>query len=80
MLSCRTCPISSAVAASRAEPDRPGFCPDYMLWHWTQGSPPTLIGGAVGADAGTSTGRQMIAVLGGLADVERELIRNRDDS
>jgi DNA invertase Pin-like site-specific DNA recombinase len=29
------------------------------------------------ADAGTSTGRLMIAVLGGLADVERDLIRTR---
>src|SRR6202022_4860901 len=30
-----------------------------------------------GADTGTSTGRLMIAVLGGLADVERDLIRTR---
>ncbi|HWZ74529.1 MAG TPA: recombinase family protein, partial [Casimicrobiaceae bacterium] len=29
------------------------------------------------ADTGTSTGRPMIAVLGGLADVERDLIRTR---
>lgn len=29
------------------------------------------------ADTGTSTGRLMIAVLGGFADVERELIRTR---
>jgi DNA invertase Pin-like site-specific DNA recombinase len=29
------------------------------------------------ADAGTSTGRLMIAVLGGLANVERDLIRSR---
>jgi DNA invertase Pin-like site-specific DNA recombinase len=29
------------------------------------------------ADRGTSTGRLMIAVLGGLADVERDLIRTR---
>jgi DNA invertase Pin-like site-specific DNA recombinase len=29
------------------------------------------------ADIGTSTGRSMIAVLGGLADVERDLIRTR---
>jgi hypothetical protein len=29
------------------------------------------------ADIGTSTGRLMIAVLGGLADVERDLIRTR---
>jgi DNA invertase Pin-like site-specific DNA recombinase len=29
------------------------------------------------ADTGTSTGRLMIAVLGGLADVERDLIRSR---
>ena len=29
------------------------------------------------ADTGTSTGRLMIAVLGGLADIERELIRTR---
>ena len=29
------------------------------------------------ADTGTSTGRLMIAVLGGLADVERDLIRIR---
>ena len=29
------------------------------------------------ADTGTSTGRSMIAVLGGLADVERDLIRTR---
>jgi Resolvase, N terminal domain len=29
------------------------------------------------ADAGTSTGRLMLAVLGGLADVERDLIRTR---
>jgi DNA invertase Pin-like site-specific DNA recombinase len=29
------------------------------------------------ADTGTSTGRLMIAVLGGLADVERHLIRSR---
>ena len=29
------------------------------------------------ADAGTSTGRLMIAVLGGLADVKRDLIRTR---
>ena len=29
------------------------------------------------ADTGTSTGRLMIAVLGGLADVERDLIRTR---
>src|SRR5260370_11839205 len=29
------------------------------------------------ADTGTSTGRLMIAVLGGLADVERDLIRPR---
>jgi DNA invertase Pin-like site-specific DNA recombinase len=29
------------------------------------------------ADSGTSTGRLMIAVLGGLADVERDLIRTR---
>src|SRR5580704_736079 len=30
------------------------------------------------ADTGTSTGRLMIAVLGGLADVERDLIRTRN--
>jgi len=30
-----------------------------------------------GADTGTSTGRLMLAVLGGLADVERDLIRTR---
>ena len=30
-----------------------------------------------GADTDTSTGRLMIAVLGGLADVERDLIRTR---
>jgi DNA invertase Pin-like site-specific DNA recombinase len=29
------------------------------------------------ADTGTSTGRSMLAVLGGLADVERDLIRTR---
>jgi DNA invertase Pin-like site-specific DNA recombinase len=29
------------------------------------------------ADTGTSTGRLMLAVLGGLADVERHLIRTR---
>jgi DNA invertase Pin-like site-specific DNA recombinase len=29
------------------------------------------------ADTGTSTGKLMIAVLGGLADVERDLIRTR---
>jgi DNA invertase Pin-like site-specific DNA recombinase len=29
------------------------------------------------ANTGTSTGRLMIAVLGGLADVERDLIRTR---
>jgi DNA invertase Pin-like site-specific DNA recombinase len=29
------------------------------------------------ADTGTSTGRLMIAVLGGLSDVERDLIRTR---
>ncbi len=29
------------------------------------------------ADTGTSTGRLMIAVLGGFADVERDLIRTR---
>jgi len=29
------------------------------------------------ADTGTSTGRLMIAVLGGLADVQRDLIRTR---
>jgi DNA invertase Pin-like site-specific DNA recombinase len=29
------------------------------------------------ADIGTSTGRLMLAVLGGLADVERDLIRTR---
>jgi DNA invertase Pin-like site-specific DNA recombinase len=29
------------------------------------------------ADSGTSTGRLMLAVLGGLADVERDLIRTR---
>src|SRR3954469_7881370 len=29
------------------------------------------------ADPGTSTGRLMLAVLGGLADVERDLIRPR---
>jgi len=29
------------------------------------------------ADTGTSTGRLMIAVLGGLEDVERDLIRTR---
>ena len=29
------------------------------------------------ADTGTSTGRLMVAVLGGLADVERDLIRSR---
>ena len=29
------------------------------------------------ADTGTSTGRLMLAVLGGLADVERELVRTR---
>ena len=29
------------------------------------------------ADTGTSTGRFMLAVLGGLADVERDLIRTR---
>jgi hypothetical protein len=29
------------------------------------------------ADTGTSTGRLMIAVLGGLADVECDLIRTR---
>ena len=29
------------------------------------------------ADTGTSTGRLMIAVLGGLANVERDLIRTR---
>jgi hypothetical protein len=32
---------------------------------------------ATGTDTGTSTGRLMIAVLGGLADVERDLIRTR---
>jgi DNA invertase Pin-like site-specific DNA recombinase len=32
---------------------------------------------AVGRHTGTSTGRLMIAVLGGLADVERDLIRTR---
>jgi DNA invertase Pin-like site-specific DNA recombinase len=31
------------------------------------------------ADTGTSTGRLMLAVLGGLADVERDLIRARTD-
>jgi DNA invertase Pin-like site-specific DNA recombinase len=31
----------------------------------------------VNNDTGTSTGRLMIAVLGGLADVERDLIRTR---
>jgi DNA invertase Pin-like site-specific DNA recombinase len=31
----------------------------------------------MGPDTGTSTGRLMIAVLGGLADVERDLIRTR---
>jgi DNA invertase Pin-like site-specific DNA recombinase len=31
------------------------------------------------ADTGTSTGRLMLAVLGGLADVERGLIRTRTD-
>jgi DNA invertase Pin-like site-specific DNA recombinase len=31
----------------------------------------------VNNDTGTSTGRLMIAVLGGLADVERDLIRAR---
>ncbi len=31
------------------------------------------------ADTATSTGRLMIAVLGGLADVERDLIRTRTD-
>ena len=30
------------------------------------------------ADTGTSTGRLMLAVLGGLADVERDLIRTED--
>jgi DNA invertase Pin-like site-specific DNA recombinase len=30
------------------------------------------------ADTGTSTGRLMLAVLGGLAGVERDLIRNPD--
>jgi hypothetical protein len=30
-----------------------------------------------GADTGTSTGRLMLAALGGLADVERDLIRTR---
>jgi DNA invertase Pin-like site-specific DNA recombinase len=29
------------------------------------------------ADTGTSTGRLMLTVLGGLADVERDLIRTR---
>jgi DNA invertase Pin-like site-specific DNA recombinase len=29
------------------------------------------------ADTGTSTGRLMLAVLGGLADMERDLIRTR---
>jgi DNA invertase Pin-like site-specific DNA recombinase len=29
------------------------------------------------ADTGTSTGRLMLAILGGLADVERDLIRTR---
>jgi DNA invertase Pin-like site-specific DNA recombinase len=29
------------------------------------------------ADTGTSTGRLMIAVLGGLADVERDFIQTR---
>lgn len=29
------------------------------------------------ADTGTSTGRLMLSVLGGLADVERDLIRTR---
>ncbi len=29
------------------------------------------------ADTGTSTGRLMVAVLGGLADVERDLIKTR---
>src|SRR5205814_1572233 len=33
--------------------------------------------GPAQADTGTSTGRLMIAVLGGLADVERDLIRTR---
>jgi hypothetical protein len=33
--------------------------------------------GDVWADTGTSTGRLMLAVLGGLADVERDLIRTR---
>lgn len=36
-----------------------------------------LHGQRLGADTGTSTGRLMIAVLGGLADVERDLIRTR---
>jgi DNA invertase Pin-like site-specific DNA recombinase len=35
------------------------------------------IGAEPWADTGTSTGRLMLAVLGGLADVERDLIRTR---
>ena len=31
------------------------------------------------ADSGSSTGRLMLAVLGGLADAERDLIRTRTD-
>jgi hypothetical protein len=40
-----------------------------------QGAIPIL--GEPWADTGTSTGRLMLAVLGGLADVERDLIRTR---
>jgi DNA invertase Pin-like site-specific DNA recombinase len=57
--------------------DRPGLPLDLSgcQVQWTDGSKASP-GRAVG-DTGTSTGRLMIAVLGGLADVERDLIRTR---
>ena len=46
--------------------------PDHRRWRAVP-----VTGGAVGCDTGTSTGRLMLAVLGGLVDVERDLIRTR---
>ena len=41
----------------------------------TDGS--VLLASRAAGDTGTSTGRLMLAVLGGIADVERDLIRTR---
>jgi len=49
--------------------------PEYPAWLPSMPIAADLLG--LRADTGTSTGRLMLAVLGGLADVERDLIRTR---